>query len=96
MAMNEAKVLLQLENRTSNFQVTWGIQTASTDTDAPDAPIAKDLTYIDTNTKETSGVVNLSADLNTKFFVRLGIFVKNSSGSAFERGEVTMVAVTRT
>ncbi len=94
LGVKEAKVLLQLLDRTANFQCGWGLQVATTDTDAPSNPVLKG-TYRTTNGKECSGVVSLGTDVDDAFFVRFGVFVKRGSGTNTERGQVSLAVGTR-
>ena len=87
--VKEIKALLQLRDKTSNFQVQVGQQTADVDTDTPNTPIGKG-NFAVANGKSTTGMLNVGPDVDGAYFVRWGVFVKNGSGTALERGEVLL------
>jgi len=88
------KVLLQLRDRTGQFQVAVALQTAATDPDSPDSFVVKG-TYLATNSKQVLALTDVSSDVDSKFYVRFGIAVKNGAGSNLERGEVRLTVTGR-
>lgn len=87
--VKEMKALLQLRDKTDNFQVQVALQTADVDTDTPNTALGKG-TFAAANGKSSTGMLVVSANVDGAYFVRWGVFVKNSSGTALERGEVLL------
>ena len=46
--------------------------------------------------KDCSPLLDVSGDVDSHFYVRFGVAVRNSSGTALERGEVSLLVSTRT
>lgn len=90
----EVKALLQLRDRTANFEVAFALQTAAVDPDQPDAPVVKG-SYVNTNTKSCTGLLDITTDVDADFYVRFGVSVRNGTGSTFERGEVILAVTGR-
>lgn len=88
------KTVIDVITRTTNFQAQLALQTATVDPDSPNAWILKD-TWLTATGKDCSGMIDVSADVDGHFYVRFGIAVKNGTGTALERGEVSLLVSTR-
>ena len=97
IAANEIKVLIDVIERTTDFEVQLAIQTAQTDTTKPDTPLAKG-NVLSVTGKNCSGMIDIKTDVTPKFYVRFGLLVKNASGqgTGFNRGQVMLAVTTRT
>ena len=93
MGIRQIKFILDIMSRTGGLEVSVAIQTATDDPDSPDGWIPKG-GWQDTTGRTCSGRLDISADVDPKFFVRFGLGTKNTSGSALERGEVNAVIST--
>jgi hypothetical protein len=89
LSAKKIKSLIRLDDSSDNFQVQLAIQTAETDTDSPDTAIAKGV-VIGSDIRVCSGVLDITTDVASKFFVRVGLIYKNSGGTAMERGKVSV------
>ena len=89
LSAKQIKSLIRMDDSSDNFQVQLAIQTAETDTESPGSVIAKGA-VVGSDSLVCSGVLDISADVASKFFVRVGLIFKNSSGASMERGKVSV------
>lgn len=89
------KAVIDIISRTTNFEAQLALQTATVDPDVPNAMVLKD-TWLNSPGKDASPLLDISADVDTHFYVRLGIAVRNGTGTALERGEVSLLVSART
>ena len=89
MSVRRIKFIIDVIERSPNLYVAVAIQTATTDTDLPGTWVVKG-GWRSTTGKNCSGMLDISTDVDDDFFVRIGLGSKNSSGSALERGEVSL------
>ena len=83
-----------MNGSTTNFRATAALQVADTDRNNPGA--WTDIgSYLTDDGANNSGIVGVAATVDSKFWVRFGVGVKNNSGSAMERGEVSLTVTAR-
>ena len=78
-----------------NFRVTAAIQVADTDRRKNPGAWTDIGSYLTENGANNSGLVNVSTTVDGKFWVRFGVGVMNSSGTALERGAVSLTVSAR-
>jgi hypothetical protein len=89
ISVKYVKALIELVDRTTNYKVSWALQTATSDPDSPDAWVQKQ-NYKNSNGRHCDGILDVSTDVDGKFWVRLGAVSLNESGALLENGDVAI------
>ena len=96
MGYQNVKALLELIDKSGNFSVSVGFQTAATDPTSPDSWAGLETTpnyLLAIGAKDCTAVVDLTSTLDSKFWIRFGYAIKNSSGTSLTRGDVRLTVV---
>ncbi len=91
ISIRDPKTLLTLVDPTTDFKVTAGFQTATTDPKTPDDWTAMG-SYLGQEGSNCSGRVDLFNALGSKFWVRFGAGTRNkaTTGTGMNRGQVSL------
>lgn len=88
------KALVEVVERTTNYEVALAIQTATADPDAPDAWTALG-TYTTATGRTCQGLFDIRTLVDSKFWFRAGLLSRNTSGTALESADVALTVTLR-